>query len=799
MICDAVAGAVVCDAEPGQPSAERCDGVDNDCDGTVDNLDGLGDGCVAGVGACRVQGEMICDLASGGLRCSALPGQPSAERCDHVDNDCDGHVDNVEGLGDDCLVGVGACRSGGQQVCDFEGQVLVCNALPRDPAPERCDFTDNDCDGHVDNLDGLGDDCQVGVGACRSDGQRVCEFEGGGLMCNAEPGDPQPELCDHADNDCDGHVDNLDGLGGECTRGVGACERGGVEVCDFEGGGLMCNAEPGQPEEEVCDHADNDCDGTVDNLDGLGGECTRGVGACERGGLRICDYVEQVMVCDAVPGLPQEETCDQADNDCNGFIDDGPDSDGDDVVDICDNCPGVFNPDQGDEDGDGLGDACDEGVECDEYGLLDDPTRSVLSEGGEILCDRDVLPEGWYRFVGEAGERMPTAPPPQLRCGTHAPGWLNGAHPTVAEGRVDRQVCFHWAGDECEWNSQVQARNCGDYYVYYLPSTPTCSLRYCADGVMRGEWEPNDDLQTCNNVPVNGEALSGEVNGDHDWFCFEAADGETITFDLDAYGGPNAPPESNLDGYLQLHDAAARLADDPVENGADPFIRYTFQQAGSYALEVSSCCPGDGQPGALYGLTLTSEGVNPLRPVLMRCGSSSRDVASFIPEGSGLQVVASCAPDANTQAMLVSRNGAASLNANLLQAYLNAGGIVLTEFRITDEVFNLAFNEQVVQGVRQGSCRDNISTVVQFNPGDPLWESNPFVVMPSALTGCAYSLEAYPGIVPLAGWDNTHVSLAYRDLGEGRLWLVEADWQDTDQSQTQRTRDLMAYMISHRR
>ena len=40
-----------------------------------------------------------------------------------------------------------------------------------------------------------------------------------------------------------------------------------------------------------------------------------------------------------------------------------------------------------------------------------------------------------YRFVGAAGTRMPTTRVPAFRCGTDWPGWLDGAHPTVEEGR----------------------------------------------------------------------------------------------------------------------------------------------------------------------------------------------------------------------------------------------------------------------------------------------------------------------------------------------------------------------------
>jgi hypothetical protein len=72
----------------------------------------------------------------------------------------------------------------------------------------------------------------------------------------------------------------------------------------------------------------------------------------------------------------------------------------------------------------------------------------------------------------------PFAPKP-YSCGTDAPGWITGPHPTVDEGVVDRQVCFVWDSD-CDWETVVQVRNCGDYYVYKLADPPEECLRYCA-------------------------------------------------------------------------------------------------------------------------------------------------------------------------------------------------------------------------------------------------------------------------------------------------------------------------------
>ena len=117
-------------------------------------------------------------------------------------------------------------------------------------------------------------------------------------------------------------------------------------------------------------------------------------------------------------------------------------------------------------------------LECQNYQSLTGGDRKITYGNQNTVCDRGI--HGRYRFEGAAGTRMPTSCPPKQRCNTHASGWLNGAHPTVADGQVTRTVCFHWGSNCCNWSSSVNVINCGDYYVYYITGTPTCSLRYCS-------------------------------------------------------------------------------------------------------------------------------------------------------------------------------------------------------------------------------------------------------------------------------------------------------------------------------
>ncbi|MCB9528370.1 MAG: hypothetical protein H6701_08265 [Myxococcales bacterium] len=343
-------GIAACLGAAGEPGAERCDGVDDDCDGRVDEGVGGGEPCAAGLGACRVAGRTVCD-AAGERRCGAVPGPPGEERCEGTDEDCDGAIDEGFGVGDACGEGVGACRRVGVRVCDAaggarctvqaaapvaetcngadddcdgmvdEGFPAVCDhepCLSNAPRDERCDGVDEDCDGIVDEGFGLGEVCEVGVGVCARVGRRVCDD--GGVACSAVAGAAGAETCDARDEDCDGRVDEDFPVGAACAVGVGQCAAAGVFVC--AGGRAVCDAVAGAARGERCNGLDDDCDGRLDEGTGLGERCTEGLGACAVDGVRVCGE-GGVAVCPAVPGAPGVEVCNGIDDDCDGIVDDG--------------------------------------------------------------------------------------------------------------------------------------------------------------------------------------------------------------------------------------------------------------------------------------------------------------------------------------------------------------------------------------------------------------------------------------------------------------------------------------------
>ena len=94
-----------------------------------------------------------------------------------------------------------------------------------------------------------------------------------------------------------------------------------------------------------------------------------------------------------------------------------------------------------------------------------------------------MLSTDWYRFSGAAGNQMAESCVEVFRCGTYLPGWLNGSHPTVNEGAVQRRVCFRrYSGLCCYFSTYIRVRNCAGFYVYQLKPLTSIRARYCGNG-----------------------------------------------------------------------------------------------------------------------------------------------------------------------------------------------------------------------------------------------------------------------------------------------------------------------------
>jgi hypothetical protein len=88
----------------------------------------------------------------------------------------------------------------------------------KSPEPEKCDDTDNDGDGEVDeDFPDKNKPCSVGEGACENTGIFECTPDGTGTECNVSPLPPgiegpagDPTCSDEIDNDCDSTTDGAD-------------------------------------------------------------------------------------------------------------------------------------------------------------------------------------------------------------------------------------------------------------------------------------------------------------------------------------------------------------------------------------------------------------------------------------------------------------------------------------------------------------------------------------------------------------------------------------------------------------
>jgi hypothetical protein len=411
-----------------RPDAQEvCDGIDNNCDGEVDedvlltfyadqDGDGFGtpnepiDACSAPTGYVPFGND--CDDSSADI----YTGAP--EQCTEIDDDCDGDVDedlvfglyydaDGDGYGDpdrpseDCSGGEGYVYYGDD--CDDEDP---------DVHPfqaESCDGIDNDCDGEIDDNvgssyfadvdgDGFGDPnstilaCSQPVGYVQNDDD-----------CNDADANQYPyaeEYCNQQDDDCDGDVDedpvdspiwyydiDGDGFGSSFITALECSAPTGYISDNTDCDDTNTTIYPGAT--EYCNDTDNDCNGLIDDnaVDATTwyadidrddfGDASSSLFQCDQ----PFDYILDQTDCDDTNdeiNPDAQELCNSVDDDCDGSIDNN-------TIDSLDYYL--------DSDGDGFGDSTQTIADCLQptgYVLDDsdcDDADGTIYPGAQETCD----------------------------------------------------------------------------------------------------------------------------------------------------------------------------------------------------------------------------------------------------------------------------------------------------------------------------------------------------------------------------------------------------------------------------
>lgn len=489
-------------------NVEFCDAEhhDEDCDASTFGVIDVDDDGYASAGCCNTndEGTLVCGADCDDNRANV--NRNVADICDGLDNNCDGNVDegvtvsgyvdnDGDGFGDtnqpisQCAGLAHFATEGGD--CDDEdpaknpGQIEICDSIDND-CNDLVDDNTQDVDWYLDvDGDGFGDaNGGVIVSCAPIEGRSVLGTDCDDTAAGINPG--SQELCDGLDNDCNGSPDFQIGVNDfEDDDGDGlvdiACAPLGTDCDDT-------NPITGPGTVEQCDGQDNDCDGLIDenvvqtlwfrdnDSDGYGSvvsgtlvSCSAPLGYTVAGG--DCDDSDEARN----PSVT--ETCNGDDDDCDSAVDEVP---------AVSSCPARPNSTEVCSEG-GCGFGCDTGYSnCD----------GSAASGCEALVASDSNNCGSCGTTCNAGNQSGTCTGGQCLCvdgfadcdGNPA----NGCETNLASDPDDCGFC----GNTCSFQNAMDDCVAGECTIQTcLPDFDDC------DATLGCETNVTTDTQcgSCNN------------------------------------------------------------------------------------------------------------------------------------------------------------------------------------------------------------------------------------------------------------------------------------------------------------